>query len=43
VWTKNSGTEEKNRAAVQRVDADCCPWVEELQKELAHSAPSRHA
>jgi hypothetical protein len=35
VWTRNSGSEEKTLAAVQRLDADTCPWLEELTASMA--------
>jgi hypothetical protein len=36
VWSRNSETEEKVLAAVQRLEGETCPWMEELQ---ALSAP----
>lgn len=31
VWARNSETEEKILAAVQRLEGELCPWMEELQ------------
>lgn len=31
VWSRNSGTEEKTLAAVQRLEEELCPWPEELE------------
>ena len=30
VWSRGSGTEEKNLAAVQKLEGEACPWIEEL-------------
>jgi hypothetical protein len=37
VWTRNSDNGEKVRAAVQRLEAEQCPWEEELQLVTAKS------
>lgn len=30
VWSRGSNTEEKTLAAVQKLEGDVCPWIEEL-------------
>jgi hypothetical protein len=37
VWTRNSDNGEKVRAAVQRLEAEQCPWEEELPLASAKS------
>ena len=31
VWARRSGTEEKTLAAVQKLESEACPWLEELR------------
>lgn len=37
VWTRDSANGEKVRAAVQRLEAEKCPWEDELQLDSAKS------
>jgi len=39
VWTRDSGNGEKVQAAVQKLEAEECPWSEELYTEVTSSGP----
>ena len=38
VWSRGSGTEEKTLAAVQKLEGEFCPWIEELAALPAETA-----
>jgi hypothetical protein len=38
VWSRGSGTEEKTLAAVQKLENEVCPWMEELQTLTAQAS-----
>lgn len=36
VWTRETGNGERIQVAIHRLEAEGCPWVEELQQMSAH-------
>jgi hypothetical protein len=39
VWVRESGNDQKVRAAVHRISPDECPWKDLLAEEDANTAP----
>lgn len=42
VWARRSGTQEKTLAAVQRLEAEVCPWFEELRMSSTPTVKDHH-